>query len=348
MTIYVVTNRVTSGNVVKSDGKEIARPTFRVGEYDSALNTVVLYPDMLDPMPNRSSYTDARNRQRGSFKFFEGLGNQLREADAAKQRTDVLMFIHGYNYSFDDSLKHIAQLSDRFMSGTSPVKHLIYFSWPTLGGRIGVNSYMDDQRDSHETGIALSRLFLVLNEFLRARRAEGFPRCQQRFHLMAHSMGNQVLEFMLRAVPERLLFQLFSEVFLLHADVDSSIYAPGEPFTRLPKLASRTHIYTNREDNALIKSGDLVNSRQRLGFRGPSNLAQLPPETFVVDTTNARNLLGNLDLFDKIKERTVDHWGYLYRTQVIKDILEVLRGVDEDDITGRETSGKYPNWFSLS
>lgn len=304
MTIYLLTNRTV---VKAADGSEhidehrptVVEPTFRVGEVDLDNKRIAFYPDLIATTP-----VEKRARA-GSNQLFRSL---VRATTASKR--DLLMFVHGFDYSLADNFDHMQRLQQLYVQGSGNVADMLYVAWPSDGAGLSASSYRADRRDARDTGIVLARVFHKLVAFIERVRAHA--QCNRR-------------------------------VLLLNADVGWGVFEADRPFTRLAAIASRVHVYMHRGDDALVKSRSRFDNEQRLGWRGPSNLNALPPEVFVVDATGADT--SNPDV--PLKERIVDHWGYLHREHVQRDIRAVLRGEDEDDIDGRTASAKYPRFFSL-
>lgn len=156
---------------------------------------------------------------------------------------DRLLFIHGYNVTFEKGALRAAQLAfDLEFDGAA-----LYYSWPSKGNVLG---YLSDAN-----GVIPSRPAIA--EFLElATRGEG------RLHLIAHSMGNRYalegLEAFLRDNPDRRLGQLV----LTAADIDA-----GELEARFPVLKARAEgitLYASANDKALAVSRR-VNGRPRAG-----------------------------------------------------------------------------------
>lgn len=332
MSIYIITNREVKNEVIARDGREKAGFGFRVGELNNG--AITLFKDFTG-----ADYLNIQDqRENGTAKLFIDLYENL---ISYKERADVLFYIHGFDYSLTDEIKHMQQLKKIYLDNSdSPIKHLIYFSWPTKANY----DYEEDQNDTIISGQLLGRLFGKVRQFYTQKfKMDKQQRCRNRIHLAVHSMGNQVLSHFVEAVTDSIAFPLFSEILLLNSDVDWRIFEKEQAFSRLIKFGERIHIYINRSDDALRISRLSKNFHQRLGSRGPSNLDTLPPETFIVDTTDVNAYNPNISL----KERTLDHWGYLERQAVIGDIINVFLGIDEDDIATREKSINYQRFFSL-
>ena len=209
----------------------------------------------------------------------------------------------------------------------SPVKHLIYISYPTRNHKI--LTYWSDQKDAEATGRVIGRLYeKTQNFFFQLFELTDLKPCNHKIHLAAHSMGNQVLQHMLETLPERKLQPLFEEIILLHADVDHDLFEPGKAFSHLDKIANRVHLYIHKSDFALRISQVTKNRKKRLGRRGPSNRAVLNEETIVIDVSENDNSVSAW-------EGIIDHWGYLKRGEEIEDIKAVLTGTYTEKISGR-------------
>src|SRR5262249_18714560 len=96
------------------------------------------------------------------------------EAIKASNRADALIFVHGYNNSFNDSLYQMAQIVwDLKYRGTA-----VLFSWPSRASRL---EYVYDQ----QSALISAPIFTGL---LKKLSALGI----KRLHVLAHSMGNFV------------------------------------------------------------------------------------------------------------------------------------------------------------
>jgi esterase/lipase superfamily enzyme len=341
MTTYIVTNRAIRGERIAEDGSERAKPTFRIAKVEDARKgKYTLLPDKSDS--DYSNVGNAAPELTGSALFFHELyTSAFTPRGTLRAPADILFFIHGFNYDFSDNLEEIAELEQKFVRAPSRIKHLVYLSWPSRGRLL---QYRDDQQDAQETGRVFARLLektrLAYYEMFEQKK---LPLCLNRVHLAAHSMGNQVLYYALQQLDAAQRFPLFSEVVLLNADASHRAFEPGQPLRKLEYFCERTHIYTNRSDDALRISRHTKNAERRLGQLGPSNQANLPFETYTVNASDARG--GGAGA----AERLIDHWGFLRRPTVSADVRAVLEGIDEDDIKGaRRRWDDLPNYFYLA
>jgi len=210
------------------------------------------------------------------------LAQQLR----GDSNRDLLVFVHGFNVSFEDALLRAAQLKyDLNFPG-----EIVLFTWPSRGSLI---SYPADLSSAELSGSPLA-------EFLAAI-AEGPWR---RVHLLAHSMGGRVSlgGLMDPAAPEKGLGQL---VFVA-ADVSSDFFA--QQFPKLSAKGESRTSYVASKDRALWLSSKFVNLSGRIGY--------IEKEPFVIDgmeTVDAsavdRGLLAH-SYFSDIRA-VLDDLGYL-------------------------------------
>ena len=188
--------------------------------------------------------------------------------DLARTRSrDILVFVHGYNSSFEDAAVRAAQLAaDMGFDGT-----VVLFSWPSAGALTG---YVRDQQTARNAGWHLLRL-------LRDQLPRANP---DRIHVIAHSMGSEVLSKALSLVDPRDSLPRLGQVVFAAPDVDARIFSREI----LPVLRQRSlgvTLYASSEDEAL-RASRVLNGVLRLGLGGDS-LTVLNGMT-TVDATRVR------------------------------------------------------------
>ncbi|QBA20374.1 alpha/beta hydrolase [Chryseobacterium indologenes] len=262
---------------------------------------------------------------------------------STKDRSDVMIFIHGYLYDFDDELKAILDLKKIFIDNPeSPVEHILFVSWPASGSIIPL-SYFDDKASSINSGTSLMRLFYFYTQFLKDIFSNrDLAPCNQRIHLVAHSMGNRILQSMLYSLKRENILRVIDQVLLLNADVSYKVFEDAEDsFNKLPLLANRISIYLNRQDIILAASQFTKNIlTPRLGKNGPSSIDQYKDIVSVIDCTFVKD-----DLLNSFKYEAGNHWGYLSSSQVQHDIFQNLYGIDRNLITNRSKDNE--NIFTI-
>jgi esterase/lipase superfamily enzyme len=291
------------------------------------------YQDVLDVLLNEKGIKESSltaNHLGGTQRMFYELYKNM---SSTKDRSDVLIFIHGYAYDFDDELKAILDLKKLFIDNTeSPVEHILFVSWPASSSVVPL-TYFDDKAASINSGASLMRLFYFYTQFLKDifSNRDLIP-CNQRIHIAAHSMGNRVLQSMLYSLKKENILRVIDQVLLLNSDVSYKVFEDQETsFNKLPLLASRVSIYLNRKDLILGISQFTKNIlTPRLGKNGPSNIEPYKDIVSVIDCTFVED-----DLLNTFKFEAGNHWGYLSSSSVQNDIFQNLYGVDRNLITNR-------------
>ncbi|MDQ8153720.1 MAG: alpha/beta hydrolase [Gemmatimonadota bacterium] len=177
---------------------------------------------------------------------------QRLSADLALSRSrDLLVFVHGYNVSFEDAAVRAAQLAADFNFDGS----VLLFSWPSAAS---VTAYVRDQQAARNAGFALLRL-------LRNHAVTAQP---DRVHLLGHSMGVEVIGKALTLTSPEDPTPRLAEVVLAAPDVDARIFR-REILPRLTPHAAHVTLYASSDDDAL-RASRVVNGAGRLGLGGDS------------------------------------------------------------------------------
>lgn len=355
MSIYIISNRQVNANKQFSNSN-LQSPSndFRIAKchlehLEEKLTYKILHdtkqPDYNNVIKVIDGLADFDTLEGTESMFYE-LYNTMK--NDTKPHSDVLFFIHGFQTSHEEEKLHILKIKELYIDNPeTPIEHLIYISWPSSNHP--VLTYWSDQKDAKTTGHAVSRVYERLSEFMFVLfKKYQNPNCGNKIHLMAHSMGNQVLEHMLNTLKEKYIVPFVGQIILLHSDVDADLFEKGKAFSKLKKLGQRTHIYMHKGDDVLAISTTTKNFENRLGRTGPTNIEELKIETFIVDVTGIEpNINKDDSFFNGLKIKIGDHWGYLYSQEEIEDIISVLRGEDERRISGRKRHDIYPNYFYL-
>ncbi len=174
-------------------------------------------------------------------------GSLLKSAPFAKRR--VLIFIHGFNTSFDEAVVRLAQIvEDTHFQGVP-----ILFSWPS-GGEVTDYGYDKDSANFSRDG--LEKLLIAI---AREPNVEGID-------IFAHSMGNwltlETLRQLAIANDQRTLKRL-GTIVLAEPDVDMDVFTTQ--LARLGTLKSHISLYASKDDRALELSRRLFGGKIRAG-----------------------------------------------------------------------------------
>ena len=253
----------------------------------------------------------------GSLAMFADLQGDMQRGN------DLLVLVHGFNVSWEEAVATAAAFEavlNRTRAGVAPKQpvRVILFTWPSDGRAIPWASYKSDRADARGTAGALGRSMLKMRDYLhqlakdvrldhqrkQALRSSmrGMPTaeieravaqlevtelCRQKIHLLAHSMGNFVLQNALDRIwdfsPGEQLPRLFDQVFLCAPDVDDDVLEPGKPMERLHQIAQNVVIYHNPGDAALRISDYTKGNPDRLGQRGAARPQVLHQKISQVD-----------------------------------------------------------------
>ena len=187
--------------------------------------------------------------------------------NVSAEERDAVVFIHGYNVSFEEAALRAAQIGyDLGIAGV-----MAFYSWPSKGT---LDGYPAD-----EASIEASEGFIA--NFLTRMATESEA---ARVHIIAHSMGNRGL---LRAIDRIATTAAkeskvpFNQIILAAADVDRDTFARLSVAYR--SVAQRTTMYVCAKDRA-VEASHWLHDYPRAGL--------VPPVLVVpgIDTINVSNL----------------------------------------------------------
>ncbi len=248
----------------------------------------------------------------GSQKIFSALQKSMRE-----EQRDTLIFVHGFNNSFRDSLRSGFKLARKF-----PQMNILVFSWPSDGSMAPWLAYASDRHDAAASGPALARGLLKFTNYLCALNQAAD--CGQGVHLLAHSMGAYVLRHALqyyRGQSPRLL-QILNQIVLIAADEDSNAFEHQHKLKTLPQLGSKVSVYFNRQDQAMAISDLTKGNPERLGKEGLELPFKVPAKVCQIDCSS---VIGGL----------TEHNYYRENKSVIADLEAVFSGKESAEIENR-------------
>ncbi len=244
-----------------------------------------------------------------------------------KHTRDTIIFIHGYNTTFEEALASGAALKSqlgKMMGGVN----VVVFSWPSDGKAIPGMSYMSDRDDAEMSAQALFRAISKLRDMLHSTIKEGIA-CKQRIHIVAHSMGNWVLENAIQTMMKKYQYQiprLFDTALLMAADVDSDALGLPEKLGPLTYFAGRVGVWFDPTDIALIFSDVTKLNPDRLGQEGASHPQYL------------HSRIEQINIKGVGKRSALRHDYYKTNKVVLYDMWQVMEGSEPNAILGREYS----------
>lgn len=190
-------------------------------------------------------------------KFFTRLTTEVQRRPESER--EVLIFIHGFNNTFDDAASRLAVLVyDMDFNGVP-----LLYSWPSAGSGTPFG-YKHDEVTVSETVDAFTDF---LREAVQHARAGGARRC----NIVAHSMGNRALiEALTRLAAANAGPALFDEVVMAAPDVAERGFKE-RVWQKIRGSGTRLTLYASARDKALALS-QTFSSFPRIGQAGPALL----------------------------------------------------------------------------
>jgi esterase/lipase superfamily enzyme len=222
----------------------------------------------------------------------EQFWRRLENAIAQNASQSVVVFVHGYNYSFTRTC-HMAAELQRSLDGKATV---LMFSWPSNGSP---TDYVSDQADVEWSVPSLATLLAQLEERLGADKIQ----------VLAHSLGSRGVIFALQRLRADLDQRpLIDRLVLLAPDFDAQTFA--ELLPRLAPLSSDITLYASSNDTPLRASQEL-NGHPRLGQAGDYLTVLEGMETIDVSPAGLYQIMGHEYFFyhPRVSADLVTHIG---------------------------------------
>lgn len=208
--------------------------------------------------------------------FWHSLAEHL--ATCVDNERDAVLFVHGYNVSFEQAALRAAQLGfDLQVRGA-----MAFFSWASRAelARYPADEATVDLEDGH------------LAQFLRQLAQRSGAR---RVHLIAHSMGNRAVLRALHHIAKQVsqpadgqVAVPLGQIILAAPDVDARLFQQHSHI--YPQLAQRTTLYVSTRDKA-VEASHWLHDAPRVGLMPPVTVA---PGIDTINVVNADiTLLGH-------------------------------------------------------
>ncbi|HYI39265.1 MAG TPA: alpha/beta hydrolase [Allosphingosinicella sp.] len=169
--------------------------------------------------------------------YWAAVADQVAQIEPGKRH--AVVFIHGYNVSFEEAAIRAAQIGFDLGVGA-----MAFFSWPSKG----LPTRRAYQSDGQTIGASEAAIADFLVDFARLSGAETV-------HVIVHSMGNQGVLRAMNGIftdAERRGGCRFGQIILAAADVDSETF--GRLADAYRRLSARTTLYVSKRDLALKAS----------------------------------------------------------------------------------------------
>jgi esterase/lipase superfamily enzyme len=255
----------------------------------------------------------------------------------------VSFFIHGYNNSWIDAVKRYQQIVKDLYSGKSALGLCVLFTWPSNGSQFG---YLPDREDARASGPGLAGVLndLYQHAFLMQQKAaSGTGLCKAKVSIIAHSMGNWVLQNALQYTWEHqnkpLLTSLINQCLMVAADVDNDLFAGGETIGKgegegMANLCYRiAALYSGRDSVLGMSSGLKHFGKRRLGRSGLDKETTEPDNVWDLDCSK---------IFPPSEDNI--HSAYFWTKGTQKIMRDILQGYDRKIIEAQAKKYLIPSF----
>jgi esterase/lipase superfamily enzyme len=247
-------------------------------------------------------YFNTHRIEKDSLKFY--IGNDSQKLDKLFDQTsnNVLLYFHGFNRDFQDSLCDIHKIKKRFkLVDESYNSDVIVFSWAS-NGKLNAVDYLLDQEDAKLSNLAVDYMFKY------------FENISKRINLLCHSMGNYVLSNGWQEYKNNNFKKIFKNIVLVEADEDNDCFEKSTKLKGINEITDRVSVFYNDRDWVLDYSDHaILKNLPRLGKTGPIKKQGLPE---------------NIKLFDVTGRVKENQHGYLTEGdngEVLKIIINLLK-----------------------
>lgn len=241
----------------------------------------------------------------------DGVAAEVR--NRAGENSEVFVFIHGYNVTFEDAVRRTAQLHHDLNFKGAP----ICFSWPSRG------AYFAYAADGASAEWAAPHLVDLI---LRLRAGDE----RMRIHLIAHSMGNRAMTAALRelAWKNEQTARNLQEIVMAAPDIDRAVF--DQLAEAICSAAKRITLYASSNDRALWLS-KFLHQGARAGDTDPDLAVREGIDSIDASKVDSAFL-------------SLGHGYFADKLSIVTDISELLRiGTPPDKRGGLKAapSGKY-------
>ncbi|HYT91846.1 MAG TPA: alpha/beta hydrolase [Gemmataceae bacterium] len=321
-TYWMITDRNVEANRL---GQNQAAPTYWVSDGDASL-------DLLTSWTNVSADQFKTLLLAAAAQF-----PLITDPERHEDQKHVTLYVHGYNNSWEDAVLRYQQISQSLFEGAAGLGLCVLFTWPSRGQPL---AYWPDRAAAEACAPDLFNVLTTMYDWLAAQQTAALmdpaaPPCRAKTSMIAHSMGNYVMQKAMRRTWTRhnqpLLMSLLNQLVMVAADVDNDLFKSGERIEQsdgdaIANLTYRvTALYTGRDPVLGASAGLKHFGKRRLGRSGLDPTVPVPDNVWEVDCS---------DYFPPLTLNI--HSGYFDQPEIQEILRRVLRGVDRtlvlDDI----------------
>lgn len=316
---YMITNR----NVEKNGLGTSLDPVTRY--YECAVDDDPAKFASWTELPKKEDFIAKLRKLAQRFKPIED------DASDNEDQQHLSMFVHGFNVDWVSAATRYAQIKkDLFDAKNLGV--LVLYTWPSNGSPAG---YLPDREDARDSAEPIADLLVFLNDYLMeqqrlaAELQDPTKLCKAKLSVIAHSMGNYVMQKALAVGSKRLnspqLITLLHQLVMVAADVDNDIFQKDKPEdsdgSLMANLCYRIGALYTGLDQVLGASAGLKHfGTRRLGRSG------------LADENNVWNNVFELDVSKFVEGIKNTHSAVFDSPDALALIERILRGVDREHL----------------
>jgi esterase/lipase superfamily enzyme len=229
-----------------------------------------------------------------------------------------LLYIHGFQYSFEEALARTGELVEWY-EATGAVRLVpLLFTWPSRGS-LSAEAYRQDSGSARAAGPALGRLLQELASRSRAPR---------RFCILAHSMGAHALRHGLQAalagwggsVP-----RFVRTAILAAGDTDADVLERGRDLAPLAEMAEQVIATVYAQDKISGWIGAGKGNALSLATDGPPLNGALSANVFALDVAFVTDITLPAP-GDQVVPNWIAHQYYRNQPAIADDLAMLLDG----------------------
>lgn len=324
MSFWMISDRILPGRGPKtpsSFGEDRGDLTFWVSDTGPAT----------DPTKWTSvSRTAFQNRLIATAAAFPGIDPAT---TSQENQRHITFFIHGYNNTWAAEAARYQGICDSLFSGEGSLGECVMYDWPSLGSVLG---YLPDREHARDCANDLADVLSALYEYMRgqqiATNEDPSNACKAKISIVAHSMGNYLLEKAMAVVWTRknqpLLMSLINQLLMVAADVDNDLFKSGETIQQsdgdaIANLTYRaTALYSGKDPVLGVSAGLKHFGKRRLGRSGIDHDFPVPDNVWDIDCSAF------------FTPQTVKHYpqgvhsAYFEVPKTVTLIRQLLQGID--------------------
>jgi len=307
-------------------------------------------PDKLLAEPGPTTYwlnasTDAANPAQWGLVSAADFKNQLVAAAGKfpnigqdgnfEDQKQIALLVHGYNNSWEDEADCYKRVCTSLFSGDASLGGCVMYDWPSEGA---VTDYLPDLAHVRKCAEPLADILSELYDWMlgqqQAAQQNPARACRAKTSIVAHSMGNYLVELAMQVVWVRknkpLLLSLINQLLMVGADVDNDLFKSGEATglsdgDAIANLTYRlTALYSGLGLVLGLSAGLKHFGKRRLGRSGIDRTYPVPDNVWDIDCS--RIFLANKGKISNYPRGV--HSAYFELDETYALMRQLLRGVD--------------------